>query len=502
MSSSLNIIPAPVSADRGSGSFTLSKSTAIALDRDRDLVKVLADYLKKQIESFFNIRLENSPRVNRDDRENVILLALEENKPGHTPEEYQLEVNEKRATIRAYNEAGLFYGIQTLIQLAEPDGADGFKIPGVFIEDRPRFDWRGMHLDVSRHFFDTNEIKKYIDLLALHKMNIFHWHLTDDQGWRVEIKKYPQLTDIGAWRIDKHGVKYGGFYTQEDIREIVAYAASRFVTVVPEIDIPGHTSAALAACPDYSCTGGSFEVPNRWGVFEDVLCPGKDETFVFVENVLSEICELFPGEYSHVGGDECPTVRWKKCPHCLARIKNERLCDENELQGYFMKRVEKILTARNKKMIGWDEILQSGLPRSAAVMAWRDTKYGLEAARTGHRVVMCPMSHCYFDFYQAKENEPRAIGGFLPLAKVYEFEPVPKGLNETESRRILGGQGNVWTEYMPVFKHVEYMAVPRLCALAEKLWSPGGKNDFENFIQRLEHHYRRLDRLSVNYRRY
>lgn len=386
--------------------------------------------------------------------------------------------------------------------MIEPISSEGYKIPAAVIDDRPRFVWRGMHLDVSRHFFDKAEVKKYIDLLALHKLNIFHWHLTDDQGWRIEIKKYPRLTDIGARRIDKNGSEYGGFYTQEDIREIVAYAESRCVTVVPEIDIPGHTTAVLAACPEYSCTGGPFEVANRWGVFEDVLCPGKDETFTFVENVLTEICELFPGEYIHVGGDECPTVRWRECPRCRSRIKSEKLKDESELQGYFMKRVAKILATRNKKMIGWDEILQSGPPRTAAVMAWRNLKYGLKAARAGHQAVMCPMSHCYFDFYQAKENEPKAIGGFLPLEKVYEFEPVPPALNETESRHILGGQGNVWTEYMADFKQVEYMAVPRLCALAEKLWSPGEKRDFENFKHRLEHHYRRLDRLSVNYRRY
>jgi len=502
MSSSLNIIPTPARVETGSGSFTLKAKTDIVYNREKESLKFLSDYLREQFEFFFNIRLTYPPQLNQAEGKKVILLALEESGAGFSSEEYRLECDENRVTVRAADEAGLFYGIQTLIQLTEPDGTEGCKIPAVAIDDRPRFVWRGMHLDVSRHFFDKAEIKKYIDLLALHKLNVFHWHLTDDQGWRLEIKKYPCLTEIGSRRIEKNGSEYGGFYTQEDIREIVAYAASRYVTVVPEIDIPGHTTAALAACPEYSCTGGPFEVANRWGVFEDVLCPGRDETFAFVENVLSEICELFPGEYIHVGGDECPTVRWHECPRCRLRIKSEKLKDESELQGYFMKRVEKILAVHDKKMIGWDEILQSGLPRTAAVMAWRDVKYGLEAVRTGHKAVMCPMSHCYFDFYQAKENEPKAIGGFLPLEKVYEFEPLPQALSETESRRILGGQGNVWTEYMPDFKHVEYMAVPRLCALAEKLWSSGEAGDFENFKRRLGHHYRRLDSLSVNYRRY
>jgi hexosaminidase len=502
MSLSPNIIPVPVLSELRGRWFTLKENTCIVYDPEKETVKSLCDYLREQLELFFNISLTEPPRLNRDYRENVILLTLEEDGNDFAHEEYRLDCDNNLVNIRAANEAGLFYGIQTFIQLTEPDGAEGYKIPAVVIADRPRFVWRGMHLDVSRHFFDKAEIKKYIDLLALHKMNIFHWHLTDDQGWRVEIKKYPQLTDIGARRSDKNGYSYGGFYSQDDIREIVAYAASRNVTVIPEIDIPGHTTAVLAACPEYSCTGGPFEVANSWGVFEDVLCPGKDETFVFVENVLSEICELFPGEYIHVGGDECPTDRWRECPHCRVRIKSEKLNDESELQGYFTRRVEKILAARNKKMIGWDEILQSGPPREAAVMAWRDLKYGIEAVRSGHRTVMSPMSHCYFDFYQAKENEPKAIGGFLPLEKVYEFEPVPKALNETERRRVLGGQGNVWTEYIPVFKQVEYMAVPRLCALAEKLWSPADAGDFENFKRRLEHHYRRLDRLSVNYRRY
>jgi hexosaminidase len=421
------------------------------------------------------------------------------------PEGYSLRVDRQGVEIRASKPAGLFYGVQTLLQLmpaagAEPAVTEFLAVPGVEITDRPRFPWRGMHLDVGRHVFPVEFVKRYIDLLARHKMNTFHWHLTEDQGWRIEIKRYPRLTEVGAWRTEADGRRYGGFYTQAEVREVVAYALRQFVTVVPEIELPGHARAALAAYPELSCTGEALPVPATWGIFKDVYCAGNDETLTFLENILSEVTELFPGPWIHVGGDECPKDRWQACPCCQTRRRQEGLRSEAELQSWFIRRIEASLAARGKRLVGWDEILEGGLPPRATVMSWRGTEGGIEAARSGHDVIMSPTSHCYFDYYQAREGEPPGIGGYIPLEKVYAFEPVPPELSKKEARHVLGGQGNVWTEYMTDPAYVEYMAVPRLCAMAEVLWSPRRARDWAGFSRRMGEHYLRLDERGVNFR--
>ncbi len=438
------------------------------------------------------------------------------------PEGYRLVVNEDNILIGANSAAGLTYGALTLLQLLPPEvfGAGrapkddeeiDWMIPCVSVVDTPRFPWRGMHLDVARHFFPVEFVKKYIDLMALHKMNVFHWHLTDDQGWRIEIRKYPKLTEVGAWRSGSmvgpysdmkfDSVRYGGFYTQAEIREVVDYAALRNVMVVPEIELPGHALAALAAYPELSCTGGPFEVGKAWGVYEDVFCP-TDTTIKFLENVLNEVCDLFPGTYIHIGGDEVPKARWKSCDSCQARIKSEHLKNEEELQSWFVGRMEKFLNSKGKRLIGWDEILEGGLAPNAAVMSWRGEEGGIAAARQSHDVVMTPGSHCYFDYYQGDPKfEPLAIGGNTTLEKVYSYEPVPPGLSPAEAGFILGAQGNVWTEYITTTDQVEYMALPRMAALAEVVWSPAGARNWGDFLRRVTAHFRLLDILDVHYSR-
>jgi hexosaminidase len=354
-------------------------------------------------------------------------------------------------------------------------------------------------------------IKKFVDLLALHKYNIFHWHLTDDQGWRIEIKQYPKLTEIGSQRAatpipaDRRqldGKPYGGYYTQEEIKAVVTYAQERFITVVPEIEMPGHAVAALASYPELGCRGAGYEVRTTWGIAKDVFCAGNDAVFTFLENVLTEVLALFPSEYIHVGGDECPKDRWQECPKCQARIQAEGLADEHELQSYFIQRIERWLNAQGRRLIGWDEILEGGLAPNATVMSWRGSQGGIEAANAGHDVVMSPTTHCYFDYYQSQDqaNEPPAIGGFLPLEKVYSFNPLPEEIAPDQAHHILGGQGNVWTEYLPRQEQVEYMTYPRATALAEVVWSEPARRDYDDFLARLEPHLRRLASLKVNYR--
>ena len=368
-----------------------------------------------------------------------------------------------------------------------------------------------MHLDVCRHFFTKQEVKKYLDHLARYKMNTFHWHLTDDQGWRIEIKKYPLLTSKGSWRngsmIGKYddqkfdSVRYGGFYTQNDIREIVKYATDRHIRIVPEIEMPGHALAALAAYPQYSCTGGPFDVGKAWGVFDDVFCAGNDSTFSFLQSILDEVTSLFPSEYIHIGGDECPKTRWKECPKCRQRMQTMQLKDEHELQSYFVQRIEKYLNSKGRKIIGWDEILEGGLAPNAAVMSWRGTEGGIAAARQQHAVVMTPGKPCYFDHYQypKKEKEPLSIGGLNTLRMVYDYSPLPDSLNDEQKKYILGAQGNMWTEYMTNFSHVEYMALPRMAAMAEVLWSGEKKGSYANFLSRLKKHIIILDKTGSNY---
>lgn len=444
-------------------------------------------------------------------RSKLILTYLPDTE--RNPEAYNLSVHDNIITIE-YKKGGSghFYAIQTLLQIiaTQKQSKDSIRIPNLTIQDRPRFSWRGMHLDVSRHFFSIEEVKRYIDLLAFYKFNTFHWHLSDDQGWRIEIKKYPRLTAVGAWRkgsmVGKYAdqrfdtLTYGGFYTQEQIREVVHYAAQRQITIVPEIEMPGHALAALAAYPNLSCTGQSLTVQRGWGVFEDVFC-NKDETMEFLFGVLDEVLTLFPGKYIHIGGDECPKTRWKSCSNCQSIMRANQLKNEEELQSYFVRRVEAYVNAKGRQIIGWDEILEGGLAPNAAVMSWRGEKGGIEAARMKHKVVMCPGKPCYFDHYQSQntEKEPIAIGGYNPLDAVYIYDPLPPDLKTEEQPYIMGAQGNLWTEYILNESHLQYMALPRMIALSEALWTKKELKNYDDFILRLNQHSLYLDRRKINY---
>ena len=431
--------------------------------------------------------------------------------PEIVPEGYKLTVTKKGAEIHASDFAGFFYSIQTIKQLLPVDifghetvASADWNLPCVTIDDAPRFAYRGLHCDVSRHFFDIDEMKRYIDIMAVHKLNTLHWHLTDDQGWRIEIKKYPKLTEVGSIRkgtvIKKDwgsndGIPHGGFFTQEQIREIVEYAAARAIDIIPEIDLPGHMLAALAAYPELGCTGGPYEVWGRWGVADEVLCAGKDKTYEFIEDVLTEVMELFPSKYIHIGGDECPKVYWEKCPHCQARIKalglkgNGTYTAEQFLQSYVTTRVEEFITKHGRRIIGWDEILEGGLSPDAIVMSWRGSAGGIEAARQHHDVIMTPNSHFYFDYYQAldTENEPFGIGGYVPVEKVYSFDPYDQ-LTEDQQKYILGVQANMWTEYVVEPWHLEYMILPRLAALSEVQWCDEDVRDYHRFLANFNMH--------------
>jgi len=425
-------------------------------------------------------------------------------------EGYKLHITPESAKLKANSPAGFFYGQQTLRQLRAEDGS----LPCCKIWDKPRFGWRGLMMDVARHFFNKEEIKHFLDVMAAHKFNVFHWHLVDDQGWRIEIKRYPKLTEVGAWRsgigfgLDAGASRqyradgqYGGFFTQDDVREILAHAASRHITVVPEIEMPGHSSAALAAHPEFSCTGGPYSLNVHGGIFGGIFCVGQDATFDFLQNILSEVIALFPSPFIHIGGDEVPKDNWKKCPRCQERRRAEGLKDEDELQSYFIQRIEKFINAQGRRLIGWDEILEGGLAPNATVMSWRGVKGGIAAANAGHDVVMTPHTHCYFDHYQGQVGQPKAIGGFTPLEKVYEFEPIPTEIAPEQAHHILGGGGNLWTEYMPNYGHFQYMTYPRACALAEVLWSPKEGRNVEDFKARLKTHVKLLDALKVQYAR-
>lgn len=433
-------------------------------------------------------------------------------------EKYHMDITDKSISIMGEGGgSGAFYGLVTLTHLLpiqeKPTGKlppeKMFVLPGMKIIDGPRFEWRGMHLDVSRHFFNITFIKKYLDLMAMYKMNSFHWHLTDDQGWRIEIKKYPLLTKVGGWRSgtvlgikskdDVDTSRYGGFYTQEEIKEVVKYAEKLHINVVPEIEMPGHSQAAIAAYPWLSCTGKKIEVAKGWGVFNDVYCT-KDSTFQFLEDVLDEVMALFPSKYIHIGGDECPKARWKECRNCKSLMKKEKLKTEEELQSFFTRRIENYVNSKGRQIIGWDEILEGGLAPNAAVMSWRGTKGGIEAAKQKHFVVMSPGQPCYFDHYQSKfPGEPHAIGGYNPVDSVYLFDPMPAGLKYDEEEFILGAQGNLWTEYIMNEKQAEYMAVPRMPALAEALWTKKDNKDLEDFRMRLKINSRKLDQMQVKY---
>ncbi|WP_294215217.1 family 20 glycosylhydrolase [uncultured Chryseobacterium sp.] len=424
-------------------------------------------------------------------------------------ESYTLEITPDRIHILSFTDQGYFWALQTLIQLLEEHKADK-TIPAMKIQDQPELAWRGMHLDVCRHFFTVDEVKQYIDYLAMYKLNTFHWHLTDDQGWRIEIKKYPKLTQIGSKRKESmigayvdntfDGKPYGPyFYTQEQIREVVQYATDRHITVVPEIEMPGHALAALSAYPELACTKGPFEPATKWGVFDDVFCP-KEETFTFLENVLDEIIKLFPSAYIHIGGDECPKTRWKECAHCQELIKKYNLKDEHGLQSYFIRRIEKYVNSKGRKIIGWDEILEGGLAPNAAVMSWTGVNGGIEAAKTKHFAVMTPGAYCYFDHYQGDpQTEPNAFGGYTPLDKVYSYHPIPEELNAEQARYIMGVQANLWTEYITDFKQVQYMIFPRIMALSEVAWGTSQPEKYKEFEGRVIHQFEKLDRMHVNY---
>jgi hexosaminidase len=498
MSSTWAIIPVPSQIEPAPGRYGF-ECAAVSGDA---ILRPLLDLFSAELEPLI-------PTIVQCEVARPIRLSLVEPNANVPPETYWLSMGNgmEGMDLKAATLEGLFRGTRTILQLAEQAKRDG-SIPCCTITDAPRFSWRGMHLDVCRHFFPVDFVKKYIDLLARYKMNTFHWHLTDDQGWRIEIKKYPKLTETGGWRNGSEygpysdrtydSTRYGGFYTQDEIRDVVAYARDRHITVVPEIEMPGHALAALASYPELSCTNGSFEVAKGWGVFDDVFCP-KEGTFTFLENVLAEVIDLFPGEYIHIGGDECPKERWKACPQCQSRMKTEGLKDEHELQSYFIRRIEKFVNSKGRKIIGWDEILEGGLAPNAAVMSWRGTEGGAAAAKQKHAVVMCPGSHCYFDHYQGDPAyEPLAIGGHTTVQKTYSYEPVPAELNPEEASYILGAQGNVWTEYITTTEQVEYMALPRMIALAEVLWSPKEKRDEVGFVRRLEEEFKALSERNVN----
>lgn len=501
----LNIIPKPNSVEIKKGHFVLNKETVILADEN----SFEAIFLKESIKNQTGLELKITDKFTN---KNVIQFGIKiPDTTNFDREYYELNISKSQIHISAFSFQGVFYGIQTLVQIIPFEKSSEIKLKEVSISDHPKFQWRGMHLDVCRHFFPKDFIKKYIDYLAMYKMNTFHWHLTDDQGWRIEIKKYPKLTEVGAWRNGSmighytdqtfDDIRYGGFYTQEEIKEIVAYAKERHITIVPEIEMPGHALAALASYPEFSCTGGPFEVGKSWGVLEDVFCP-KDETFTFLENILTEVMALFPSEYIHIGGDECPKVRWKSCSKCQKRIKDEKLKDEHELQSYFIQRIEKFVNSKGRKIIGWDEILESGLAPNAAVMSWRGTEGGIAAAKQKHFVVMSPGSHCYFDHYQGEpKNEPIAFGGYTNVEKVYSFNPIPKELSAEESKYILGAQANVWTEYINTPEHVEYMVFPRIAALSEVLWGTSNPNNYKEFEKRLISHFEIYDKKGINYSR-
>jgi hexosaminidase len=415
-----------------------------------------------------------------------------------SPEEYVLKIQNGKIVIEGGSEAGIFWGKQTLAQIkAQCD----IHLPGVIIQDKPTFAYRGAHLDCCRHFFSVDEVKQFIDIIALHKLNVFHWHLTEDQGWRAEIKQYPKLTEVGSVRKETlvghygsnqyDGTPYGGFYTQDEMRDVVKYAADRFVTVIPEIEMPGHASAALASYPELGCRGKDYpyEVQTTWGVFPEVFCAGNPETVTFLENVLDEICDIFPSEYIHIGGDEAPRDEWKKCAKCQALMKKMGFTREAQLQSYLITTVEKYLAGKGRKIIGWDEILEGGVSQSATVMSWRGATGGIEAAKMGNDVVMTPNSNFYFDYYQTKDpkanGEPLAIGGYLPLSKCYAFDPYDQ-LNADEKAHIKGIQANIWTEYIASFDHVQHMLLPRIAALAEVAWDPDKRTDYDAFVARIQ----------------
>lgn len=517
----VNIIPQPVSVvmPKKAGEFTITPGTVIVTTASN---KKTADFLNDYLKEIYGFSLKTSSGGNQ----NKSIVLKETGKQSTIAGAYDLDVNAAGITIAGNDTIGTFYGMQSLLQLLPVEKKSTLNVPFVTIHDEPRFAYRGLMLDAGRHFFPVPFVKKYIDFIALHKMNYFHWHLTDDQGWRIEIKKYPKLTQVGAYRngtiIGHHPgtgndfTKSGGFYTQEDVKEIVKYAADRYITVIPEIEMPGHASAAIAAYPQLSCfpneptkraaksvwSGDSTtkQVQQAWGVYDDVFCP-SEYTFKFLQDVIDEVLPLFPAKYIHVGGDECPKTSWKRSDFCQNLMKEKGLKDEHALQSYFVSRMEKYINSKGKQIIGWDEILEGGLAPNATVMSWRGEEGGVEAAKQKHNVIMTPGSHCYFDHSQIKKEDSVTIGGYLPIAKVYSYEPIPKELSADDAKYVLGAQANLWTEYIDNPSKIEYMLLPRLSAISEALWSPKSTRDWSSFEARQSIQFKRYDLWKTNYSR-
>lgn len=524
----INVIPYPQSVEIGKGVF---KGTGANFNCDQAIdaesIKLIRDFADKI--TFVSGRTNSfaSPvglaKVVSEGKMKGFVF-LKEASMG--PEEYSIDISKKTCLVKASDKSGFLYAIQTLKQLTDVEifsdkisPTQKFLFPVVSIKDKPRFAYRGMHLDCARHFFSVEEVKKYLDIMAVYKLNRLHWHLTEDQGWRIEIKKYPRLTQIGAFRngtmIGKDfrsndGIRYGGYYTQEQIKDVVAYAGKLGITIIPEIDLPGHMLGALAAYPELGCTGGPYEVWTKWGVSDEVMCPGKEAMFTFLEDVFTELMELFPSEYIHIGGDECPKTEWAKCPDCQARIKalgikaDGKHTAEQYLQSYVTARVQKFLNDHGRKIIGWDEVLEGELAPGATVMSWRGVDGGIQAAAMGFDVIMTPNTYCYFDYYQSKDTaqEPLAIGGNLPIEKVYSYEPY-EGLNASQQKHILGVQANLWTEYIGTNEYLEYMLLPRMCALSEIQWCKSSDKNFDRFASSLKtESFKIFDTLGYNYRKF
>jgi len=505
-----NVVPLPKSVVMAKGlPFNLTNATTIVYEGTNPEMKRNARFLSEYIQQASGIKTAVLDK--RDKKAAAIVLTIDPKVAG--AEAYRLSVNNKQVTIAASTPAGVFYGIQTLRKsLPVQTTGEAITLPAVTVADAPRFGYRGMMLDCARHFFPLSFVKKFIDILAMHNMNVFHWHLTEDQGWRLEIKSHPELTAKSSMRsgtVIGHNatvddsIPHGGFYTQQEAREIVEYARQRHITVIPEIDMPGHMLAALAAYPELGCTGGPYEVGHRWGVYKDVLCLGKESTYKFVQDVIDEVVDIFPAKYFHIGGDESPTVMWEKCPKCLQKAKDENT-DIKHLQQYFTNRVEKYLNGKGKSIIGWDEILEGKINQSATIMSWRGVEPGIKAAKQGHDVIMTPSSHVYFDHYQAKDtkHEPDAIGGCSPVEKVYSYEPLPDTLSAEAKNRIKGVQANLWTEYIPFTTQAEYMVLPRMAALAEVQWTPVAKKNFDDFSKRALRLSDLYDRYGYQYARH
>lgn len=513
LNSDYEIIPKPLDVNcKGDASFLLKDGVAVIYPENNQKMQDNAEFLVDYVEKQTGVKLTSHAGMPVD---GAICLTLDLS--DDNAEAYKLIVNDKRVCISGASEAGVFYGIQTLRKSLPVAQDINVNLSAVEIYDKPRFAYRGAMLDVARHFYTVDEVKTFIDMLALHNINRFHWHLTDDQGWRIEIKKYPKLmsvaserkeTVVGRWYSGIYdGKPYGGYYTQDELRDVIDYAAKRHITIIPEVDLPGHMQAALTAYPELGCTGGPYEVRTIWGVSQDVLCVGNDFTLQFVKDVLSEVADIFPSEYIHIGGDECPKVRWEKCPKCQERIKSLGLksdakhTKEQRLQSYMIQEAAKYLKEKGKRIIGWTEILEGGLVPDATLMSWIGESGGIEAAHQHHDVIMTPNTYLYFDYYQSKkvEDEPLAIGGYLPIEKTYNYEPMPKELTEEEQQYIKGVQANLWTEYIPIFSQVQYMVLPRLGAAAEVQWTDPSKKDYKDFLRRVPHLVAVYDCYGWNY---